>query len=484
MIKIMDIPNKHSYIKFDGENKEYAFIFLHGYGTTYTDLLDLAKAINKRGYSCYLLILKGFVSDSEKSEKFSYEDWLQSLQNLHSKIKKDGKKIILIGFSLGATVAIDVAQNNEVFGIVGISTFLGMKNTRIVKSLIKLLQLLHIHYIPRKLITTEGKILKTINHSKYLHTATSKQVYEEAEKLTKKLNSLPSKCLFIHSVNDKLSSYNNLVKLLNYHHSNNALTVIFHKLNHFIQYDICPNSLGELIFEYFELNGANKKSHSVIPMRDSYTQLNHQLRQWKTIVFQIIVTFFTVFGGLVYFSLDKILQVERSGLYFLMAYSMVCSIYVILVSMYYFFLNRTLIHIKTYLEPNVGSVGPISHRTNTYIAGITSTKIAKHTSIVSTGIPVGISLVSLAYVIILYWESLTKFEQESSFVQLLFITASIIFAVSIKSLVRLLRYINCQLYGAPPTIETNARTQKAIINLSNTICPGRGIKNADVGKNY
>src|SRR5690606_27064596 len=103
-----------------------AFIFLHGLSTSVLDLKHIAEAINKEGYYCELIQLEGHGKNySHENEENYYRRWLEQIKISVIDLKNNYENIYLMGFSIGASLAIISASDKtlDIKGVICISAF-------------------------------------------------------------------------------------------------------------------------------------------------------------------------------------------------------------------------------------------------------------------------------------------------------------------------------------------------------------------------
>jgi esterase/lipase len=115
----------HGSLFMEGDSHKPTFLFIHGFATYVDDLIPLALAFNQDGYSCDLLALEGHGGSFEDLRDTGYERWYEQVSHAYTFRKEKGGKVFIVGFSLGALLAMDYARDHSVDGIIGISTFMG-----------------------------------------------------------------------------------------------------------------------------------------------------------------------------------------------------------------------------------------------------------------------------------------------------------------------------------------------------------------------
>lgn len=341
------IKNDDDYMLMSGNNIDCLFLFVHGYGSSPLDLLPLANQINSKGHACALMLLSGHGRDGQDIVGHSYSQWENELLNAIRYYKQTYSNIYLIGFSLGATLCLDVSARGKVSGVIGISTFLDLKS-KTAKLVLRACDLLGIKMVPRYLQSTSNKTKSEVDNPKELPTLETKLVLKDARRLLDIKKNIGCDSLLFHSIDDKVSDYSK-VRELRLRHSNLKL-ITLRGLNHLIQFDIPQPAIGDVILEYFFPSNEGTDDQSQLA-KDIFSQISVEFNHWSGLLFKLIGGFFTIFGALVYFSLENILLNKSSAPYYLTSYSIVNCLFVVLAAMYFFYINRANAYMKQQIEP-------------------------------------------------------------------------------------------------------------------------------------
>lgn len=108
------VPSNHS---------SYAVLIIHGWwGSFYSPIIQrYSHAFKKLGYSIVCLNLKDHIKDNALSNSiFSFGD-ISYIDNYINYIKNQHQKIILLGFSFGANIALRLKNLNEFDRVILIS---------------------------------------------------------------------------------------------------------------------------------------------------------------------------------------------------------------------------------------------------------------------------------------------------------------------------------------------------------------------------
>lgn len=461
-----------NFIKNDGDymllssSSNVLFLFVHDYGSSPLDLLPLAQAINKQNYNCALLLLKGHGQTANEIIGINYEDWKEELAVSINYYKTRYETIYIVGFSLGATLAIDFAGSlgQEVIkGVVGISTYIKPKNI-FLRKFLNIATLLKLKKFPRALQVTDSISKQEIIYSKFLPVKETKLLIEQIQMKNHLFTDIQCPTFLFHSKDDKISDYDIIAKNAN----NNIKLITFRVLNHYMQFDIPQQSLGNAIISLLAPE-ENKVLINEEKVKESFSHISSEANHWSSIIFQLIVGFFSIFGTLVYFSLPDILADKPTAPYYLTSYALLNCIFLILAVMYFFYLNRAIIYLKHYIEPYIENIPWVTYRTNEFMSGEESRYVTMKVSFVILGIPTIIATSSLIHIIdnylLIYIFNLEKYVLliGSFTVTLLF------YIITILMLVTLQKYTARELYTIKPQRFNSVEDLNTIMNLFNSI---------------
>lgn len=104
----------------DGE-KEVAFLLIHGFTGSPSEMLLMGRYLNDRGYPVLAPLLAGHGTSIYNLEKTGRRDWLSSALDGYYKLKANNKLIIPVGLSMGGIIAINIASRESVLGVVSMA---------------------------------------------------------------------------------------------------------------------------------------------------------------------------------------------------------------------------------------------------------------------------------------------------------------------------------------------------------------------------
>jgi fermentation-respiration switch protein FrsA (DUF1100 family) len=101
------------------ENSELTVLFCHGNGGNITHRLDSINVLNKLGLNCFIFDYRGYgKSEGQPSEEGTYLDAMAAYKWLIETRKLPANKIIILGRSLGGSIAAELARKVKVAGLI------------------------------------------------------------------------------------------------------------------------------------------------------------------------------------------------------------------------------------------------------------------------------------------------------------------------------------------------------------------------------
>jgi esterase/lipase len=434
------------------------------------DLMPLADTIRRRGFSCTFIRLAGHGNDGQALQEASYAKWYKQVSAEVEKYRGDKRKIYLVGFSLGATLAIDFATENDVEGVFAISTFFKPTYPKLSSIILNIAEQFPNQRIKRVLQATDRRTIKQIEYTPYLPVSTTRMVISEAERVGRKLHNIRCNLLAFHSVNDRVASYRAVVESAKLANPDKIRIVTFRGLNHFLQFDISPEAVVNFVSAYFEtMDGVQEEGDH--PVKEIHQHCAAEHNHWTSILFQLIVGYFTVFGTFLFFSLHDVLQAKPEAPYYLISYSIVTNIYLLLLMLYFFYVNRVSIFTKMHIEPQLPNITWNTYRSVGYASSEESESMTQKTSLVTFFFPLAISAASLAASVFLYPE---KFSTTSDYWLLKFslLFAVLLFVSAVKSALAVKKYTDREFYLVHRPNRSNSRLECLLMEMYSAISPG------------
>ena len=96
---------------------EKACLLIHGLTSSTQEIEGLANFLSKKNFTIAAPLLKGHNTNEWDLDKTDWHDWFDSVVEAYCKIKKS-RKIFVIGISIGATLALHLADHKKVSALV------------------------------------------------------------------------------------------------------------------------------------------------------------------------------------------------------------------------------------------------------------------------------------------------------------------------------------------------------------------------------
>ncbi|HZG71464.1 MAG TPA: alpha/beta fold hydrolase [Chondromyces sp.] len=117
------------------EGNDTAILISHGFVGTPQSVRFLGEELAKRGFTILAPRLKGHGTHYYDMEKCTHEDWFESLEQGFQFLKQRGKRIFVMGQSMGGTLTLKLAaQYKEIEGIILINSALSIPSLEYLKA--------------------------------------------------------------------------------------------------------------------------------------------------------------------------------------------------------------------------------------------------------------------------------------------------------------------------------------------------------------
>jgi carboxylesterase len=97
------------------------FILIHGFGGDISEVQSLAEYLVQLDYRVVCPKLKGHTGDKADLKRVTYQDWVNSVEEEILKFQKIDQ-VVLIGFSMGGLIAINLAYKFSISALITINT--------------------------------------------------------------------------------------------------------------------------------------------------------------------------------------------------------------------------------------------------------------------------------------------------------------------------------------------------------------------------
>ena len=103
-------PRHQSFVL--GRSKRRALV-LHGFPGTPAEMRPVAEVLAERGLEVHGPLLPGFGMDIERLGKTHWQDWVRAAQQAWTKVQDGAETTLLLGFSMGGAVALNMAAQPD-----------------------------------------------------------------------------------------------------------------------------------------------------------------------------------------------------------------------------------------------------------------------------------------------------------------------------------------------------------------------------------
>jgi len=259
----------------DTKKKDIAILMIHGFAASPKELEPLADFL-KPDFDVFVPLLPGHKTNMADFSKKKYTDWLDFSEELYNKLQQEYSKVILLGFSMGGTICLNLASKKNPYKLITISSPIDfydinftkgilneLRNTKIsLSTIVSEIQALSIKEKEEKEKDKAAKIdkIKTVfqniyskirkdfikvnnDMSDYIDTyeeisyAAVHEVFLLAKNTKPKLQKIKSDLLVIHSRGDTLIPVSNSFEIINGVSSDNIELCLVNNSKHHVIID-------------------------------------------------------------------------------------------------------------------------------------------------------------------------------------------------------------------------------------------------------
>lgn len=98
-------------------------LLIHGFPGTPAELHPLGKSLHQAGWTVHGPLLPGFGTQIETLFERHYFEWINAVQKAIMELQRDHNPVLLVGYSAGAALALQVAANHPPAGLVLLAPF-------------------------------------------------------------------------------------------------------------------------------------------------------------------------------------------------------------------------------------------------------------------------------------------------------------------------------------------------------------------------
>jgi carboxylesterase len=98
-------------------------LLVHGFPGTPAEMRPLAQILHEKGWSANGILLPGFGPEIARLGSYHYQDWVSAITQELAAVHRVGRPILLIGYSLGAALAVHAAAQLPPDGLILLAPF-------------------------------------------------------------------------------------------------------------------------------------------------------------------------------------------------------------------------------------------------------------------------------------------------------------------------------------------------------------------------
>ncbi len=195
---------------FKGNN--IGCLLIHGFTGCPAEMRLLGEELKDNGYTVRGVKLKGHGTSIEDMEKSTWSDWLVSAEEDLLYLQSKCDKVIVIGLSLGAIIALNLASKHDIAGVVSLSAPIKIKDKKVYYAwILKLFQ----KYIEKKKKEVDPEVEEYYIGYDRTPVACIPHLVRLIRKTKRKLKQIKCPTLIIQSKDDNTVEYSSAEIILN-----------------------------------------------------------------------------------------------------------------------------------------------------------------------------------------------------------------------------------------------------------------------------
>lgn len=103
-------------------NDKLGCLIIHGFGGGIHEIKSLEEYLRKYNYTTSCPKLKGHTGIAEDMKSANYKDWIASAEEELISLMENTQEVIIVGFSMGGLIAVNLASKYDVKAVVTINT--------------------------------------------------------------------------------------------------------------------------------------------------------------------------------------------------------------------------------------------------------------------------------------------------------------------------------------------------------------------------
>ena len=248
MPSVSDIEKfKHLIEPFSYDGGEVCCLLLHGYTGSPSEMRPLGDFLARHGFAVSCPLLPGHGTSPRELNKCVWNDWYQAAEEEWKRLKPKHRKTFVIGLSMGGGLALYLAVNNKVDGIVMLASGVKLGDWRLPI-------LPFARRIISKIKKTRNAYARGPNRARFAYEYNPTQSTQELvifyRHLKKELPKVTAPLLVIHSKNDIIMPFKNTEMVISGIGSTDTKVVALEKAGHVITLSEEKEKIHQKVLEF------------------------------------------------------------------------------------------------------------------------------------------------------------------------------------------------------------------------------------------
>jgi carboxylesterase len=228
-----------------------ACLLIHGFTSSPREMNNLGDFLRSKGHAVRVPTLPGH--DTQPSELFKIKsgDWLHAVEQAYQELATAGSPIVVIGESMGAALALHVAANFPVSGVVALAPALRLSLWR--KVAVHTLSSIIRWQTKRKGPDVRDKsLVHQLQSYDSFPTASVKELLKTMRHVRDELHRVTAPLLIMHGKHDQTMSKTNVEVLCREVGSKEIKTVFLENSSHILTLDYDHKEVFETVLSFIE----------------------------------------------------------------------------------------------------------------------------------------------------------------------------------------------------------------------------------------